>query len=289
MLIAFASWEDRCREGICREFDNGELGPVVLFYYDDYSERTVDVREAIDRECERRSIDFSSVMLELKQPAKTWLAIMKAMHISDEDSSSVTLNISTMPRNIIWSCLWSLDKAGIQPKYSYDRPVRYSDDWLSRDPCLPRLMFKMSGIFTLGRKTALLLLSGYDVEKVEYLIRVFEPSQTLIGFQSQGQADDQNDEHVAKVKERLASLNSVNFFEVDAYSEDCGQEAVADAIETLGEEYNIIASSLGPKLSAIALYRLQSINENVGLAYSTSKEYNPDYSFGLADKVSGVV
>jgi len=286
MLIAFASWEDRCKEGINRELQH-ECGPVLLLFYDEYASRTDQARKDIIAECARRRVVVSSVAVSQDNPRESWKVMMEALPVQEEKPPVVTLNISTMPRSIIWSCLWALDTSGIRVKYTYDRPERYSSEWLSRDPGLPRLMYKMSGIAELGRKTALLILSGYDIERTEYLLRVYEPSKILIGVQSQEHADGQNELHVQKLRERLSVIEDIEFFEVDAYSDDCGQAAVNTAVERLGDDYNIVASSLGPKLTAISLYRLQQNNEHVALAYSPSKEYNPDYSQGLGERICG--
>ena len=46
-------------------------------------------------------------------------------------------------------------------------------------------------------------------------------------------------------------------------------------------------SSLGPKPSAIALYRLKKKYPQTSLAYTPSNEFNRDYSYGIGEKCTG--
>jgi len=54
--------------------------------------------------------------------------------------------------------------------------------WLSRDPGKPRFVFKMSGLTKLGQPTALVILTGFDVQRTEQLIRFFEQPSLLWDF-----------------------------------------------------------------------------------------------------------
>jgi len=46
-------------------------------------------------------------------------------------------------------------------------------------------------------------------------------------------------------------------------------------------------ASLGPKLSAVALYRLHKKYPQTGLVYAPAKEFNPQYSYGITESIIG--
>ena len=48
-------------------------------------------------------------------------------------------------------------------------------------------------------------------------------------------------------------------------------------------------TSLGPKLSAIALYLLHRKYAGTSLVYAPSNEFNKDYSNGLGEAVTGML
>lgn len=289
MIVTFASWEERFVLGLQRDLAGVPRGGrALILYYQEYAARTEAARAMAACLCADGGVELRAVGVSQADAKATWLAISASVAETVDRGAEVNINISTMPRSIIWSGLWLLQSRAARVNYVYDRPGTYAPDWLSRDPSLPRLMYKMSGIAGLGRKTALLLLSGYDSERVEFFFRVYEPSAAVVGVQASCHADPQNDAHVRELKERL-SQHDVSFFEIDAYDTQCGQTELDRAAAQLGEEYNVVGSSLGPKLTAISLYRLQRKRENIALAYAHSKEYNPDYSRGIGERLTGTI
>ena len=65
--------------------------------------------------------------------------------------------------------------------------------------------------------------------------------------------------------------------------------ALRGPVEKLARDHNVILCSFGPKPSAIALFRLQREFPQCSLAYIGCKEYNPNYSVGLGDAISGSI
>ena len=49
----------------------------------------------------------------------------------------------------------------------------------------------------------------------------------------------------------------------------------------------MIMSSLGPKPSAVALYKVCRKIPQVALVYAPSKEFNKEYSYGIGRKIVG--
>ena len=172
--------------------------------------------------------------------------------------------------------------------YVYHRPQSYSKDWLTRDTDRPRLVYQHSGIAKLGKPTALLLLNGFDSERAEQLIQFFEPHLLVVGLQSGKQYE--NDERNYSRGERLDKLTrNIKTFEIDAYSADHGFSAIIEQVKPLLADYNIVAASLGPKTSAIAMFRVVTEFPEIAIAYAPSRQFNIGYSSGIGDSIEGAV
>lgn len=288
LLIFVASWEERCALGLMDDLRTYVPKHVELYYIDSYSDRTGPTREQAERLCKEHGATISSHELPSDSPAGCWTILSDILSEFSGQNISVVVDLTTMPRDIIWMLLWFLEDLNAQISYVYHRPANYSKEWLTRDPRKPRLVYKLSGLAQLGARTALLVLAGYDVERTAHLMRHFEPSITLLGLQVLGD-DADNDCRMREHRERFESDDAVRIFELDAYSADHGESVLQSQLGNLPESHNVIMSSLGPKPTAISLYRIQRIDPRIALAYAPSREFNIEYSSGIGDAIRGTV
>jgi hypothetical protein len=200
----------------------------------------------------------------------------------------ILLDISTMPREIIYWSFSFLRSINNEIRYIYYQPEGYSPEWISRDSDRPRLVYQHSGISDFGKETCLLLISGFDTDRAAQLLQFFEPTRILIGTQTGAQFDNE-EKNVAPIKTLLGGIRAVTEFRLDAYSGDHGFAAIANALTSHVGKYNLVAASLGPKPSAVALYRLHCAHPNIALVYTPSRQFNPDYSVGLGQSLTGSI
>ena len=155
-----------------------------MYFYDEYSELSQKNRVCVEKICRDANIRLSTQKLKVDNPASSWSGLRDTLPGSLNDRLQTLVDLSTMPREMIWVLFWFLDLYQCQIGYIYHRPLRYGD-WLSRDPQRPRLVYKMSGLSSLRARTALLILAGYDIERTQQLIKFYELSITLhsISFQ----------------------------------------------------------------------------------------------------------
>jgi len=288
ILITCASWEERFILGIQRDLDTYKPSAVLMFHLDQYEEWSADSRMSASAICAERGVKLFQRRLNWDQPASNWRTMREWLLSSEISGRNVVVDVTTMPRDVIWSVLWLLEFGGASIRYVYHRPNAYNRDWLSRDPGRPRLAYKMGGVARLGARTALVIIAGFDRDRTGQLIQHFEPSATLIGLQV-GDGDTQNDDRMRAHAEYVRQFRSTITFELDAYKGDHGQISIAKAVSEYATTHNIIVSSLGPKLSAISLYRLSRQHPDFGLAYTPSREYNRQYSSGLRESYSGTL
>jgi len=287
IFITVASWEERFWLGFEREMNQYSPANVLMYYYKEYAERTSSHREKVKQLCEKKGIGFHPYEVSFKEGKESWKILYETLTELKVTKKTITLDITTMPRETIWTILNLLDERDAEIKYIYYKPEGYHEEWLSRNADKPRIVYKMGGIAKLGVPTKLVILTGYDVDRVQQLIDFFEPEATFLGIQTGNQLDNQN-RNIAR-HQKFKNEPDVILFDVDAYSEDRGFAAIEQQISGHVKHLNVIMSSLGPKLSAIALYKIHKRYPDTALAYAPSKEFNPEYSHGIGETVVGLL
>ena len=287
LLITFASWEDRFRFGFERNLDKAKFREALVFYFGSYAPRTQGNRKMVDGACKTKNVRCTPVELDIDKPANNWRTVLKNIDKFLAESKEILIDISTMPREIIWYVLWMIEQNNVIARYVYHSPREYGDDWLSRDPRAPRLVYKLSGIASPSAKTMLIVTAGYDLQRVRRLLNWYEPNKSMIGVQSESKFR-RNDEAMAEYN-ILEKEYDCEIFELNAFSEDFGMEVIREKLEGIDPSYNIIMGSLGPKLTAITLYKIQRQKQEIGLVYAPSNQFNEDYSTGIGQCFEGTM
>ena len=285
LFITFASWEDRFSIGFERNLEKVGVRKALVFYFGSFADRTRANRQVVDEVCKEKSIEYIPVRLDIDKPTNNWRTVLKFIESSIVGCQGILIDISTMPREIIWYVLWMVEQHSIVARYVYHSPEEYGGDWLSRDPQAPRFVYKLSGIALPSAKTVLFATVGYDLQRVKRLLDWYEPNKSIIGVQSESQFQG-NDEAMAEY-EILEKEYNCEKFELDAFAEGGGMVVIQEVLESLGSSHNIIMSSLGPKLTAITLYKLQRQSEKIGLVYAPSNQFNENYSTGIGKCFEG--
>ena len=125
LLITFASWEDRFKLGFDRDLANVEVRKALVFYFRTYAEWTQENRDSVQAVCKGKNIEYMSECLDGDRPAENWRTVLKAVEEAIQDRQSVLVDISTMPREIIWYVLWKIEHSSIAGRYVYYSPENY--------------------------------------------------------------------------------------------------------------------------------------------------------------------
>lgn len=287
VLLAFASWEDRFLQGVLQDLDDVYCGQVVVSYFSSYDSKTKDARAKVRSECEARSLPYAQLELDPSRPHDN-LRVLDTAIFELDASSPIVVDVSTMPREVIWHIFWLCEHRQGPLHYRYYSPGKYSDDWLSRDPGRPRLVQKLSGIASPQAKTLLLLAVGYDFQRVSQLIRFFEPSRLMLALQTDSPFSA-NDSMMERYVNGLRGSGTFETFPIDAFQDDHGYHAFEDKLSDVVDKHNVILGSLGPKLSAVSLYRIRRRWPQVALVYAPANEFNMDYSRGIGTLFKGTL
>ncbi len=287
LLVTVASWEPRFILGIERTLEQWLPSLVVVYYVQEYEEATGKARSRLRKLLEGRQIAFGEHPIGFGSPRVTWRLLER--HLGPESESRqrhVLIDLTTMPREVIWSALFWLEAANAAVSYVYHLPETYGDSWLTRNPDEPRFMFKLAGELKLGASTCLVAVTGFDLDRCLQAVEFYEPSRILIARQKGNQFDNES----RNSGYTFGSLGTpYELTDIDAYGSDHGFSDLHPSVSQLVKRYNVVLCSFGPKLSAIALYRLQRTHPRSALSYIGSKEYSPEYSSGLSRSIDGTL
>jgi len=282
ILISFVSWEDRYIMSLSKDLETYTPTIVILFKYDNIL-TTEWKTENIEKSCKSQPKP-EVIILNPNNPKEKWEKILSVFSFINE-KQNIVINVTTMPREIIWDILFNCKKSKANCLIIYYKPEKYSNDWISRDPDYPRLLYKMSGIATLNRPTILIVTCGFDILRLDNLISSFEP-KSLIIFIQEGN-DPRNKTVINECTNAYGrKYGKENIIRYNAYNVENTYELISKLIDErkLLDHYNIILGSLGAKISAIALFKIWLKYPQVALSYIRSKEYNRNYSSGIGEK-----
>jgi hypothetical protein len=278
-LLTVTSWEDRFELSIKNFLNNNNVRNIILFDFVDYQKEKENNTNKLKVFLDTEEIKSNIVKLKYNDNCNNWKIIADTIN---RITGSLVVDISTMPRDIIYFSLYHAERKNDINKlyFLYNCPERYSDDsWLTSDPCKPQLIYNMSGICEM-ENTILIILTGFDRKRVEQLLNYYETKKVYIGLQT-GEQYHNNVKNAEQYIEYFKSFLKIENFDLDAYSKsDYGFTKVEEIVKS-NLDSNIIVASLGPKPSSIALFRLNKKYQNIGLIHVPVATFNMNYSFGI--------
>lgn len=290
-IITVASWEERFLKGMQRLIEEVEPSKILMFHFADkeYAEWSQPNRDSLAALCSEKNIELPDNVstLSFSSPKETWNELGKQIDACVKTDGLITLDISTMPRVTIWSICHILGKRKSSIQYVYNKPGKYGE-WLSRDPGRPRLLYRLAGIQHLGRQTALIIQTGYDVERTKQLVRFFEPQKLVLAVQA-GEQFDNTKQNRVKHENAFSKHRDVEMCDVDGYSFQQTRDKFLEITQPLLAKYNVILSSLGPKIGALSLFGVKKNMPEVAMSYADSNEFNREYSIGIGDCIHGIL
>jgi hypothetical protein len=277
VLLAPAGWEERYTNGVLVDVNEFKPSQIIVPYSTKYSERTSPARQKIRQFAEKEGIKFFDYSVDYQDSVSLYRSVIDLFSKHFGACEAIRFNVTTSPRDMIWYVLHALSSQEVNAWISYYRPVGYGD-WLSRDARPPRIALKRSGIAYPDRHTCILVLSGYDLERLSQLRQRYEPKKLLLGHQT----GDQLDNNKRNVFSQFTMNEQDEKFNFDCYdTSDKAVSQLCSKFDELHEEYNVIAASLGPKPSAITLFKLTELRPEIGLVYIPAGDYNEFYSYGI--------
>lgn len=282
ILIAPAGWEDRYLQGVLIDIEQFHPTHILIPFSEGYQSRTLKIRKTIQSHAQKHGIAYEEVAIDYCNAVRLYQSLWSFISCFLENAVAVRFNATTTPRDAIWNVLHFLSIYKKPTEFSYFRPLSYGD-YLSRDAQAPRLALKRSGISFPDRPTCVLALDGFDVERRAQLRNRYEPKIMLVGRQT----GDQLGNTVRNASNLLEHSDGEIHFDFDCYdTSDASLSILENCLANYIDEYNVIASTLGPKPSALTLFNLNRKNPDIGLVYIPASDYSEDYSSGIDESKS---
>lgn len=276
ILITSVGWEPRFKLGLKNTLEsNPDISEIIYLHPTAFRFRTDSILVETKLSLKKFPCTHTLIDIDPGNHVSSWRTIQNTLS-TIQPKNKIILDMTTMPRQIIWACLHFLEHAKVNVQCIYYRPKTYGK-WLSGDNGKPKLLFRHSGIAYPDRQTCLLLFTGFDIERTNQIVEAFEPAKVILIAPSGDQLNN-TERCVSSVVSRAEMLST----SLDAYSEITElRDNLVKLIANDTHEYNVIATTMGPRSSAVALYLLNKSMPEVGLSYASSHLYNEDYSTGI--------
>lgn len=294
IFITAASWEPRFILGAERIVKSEQIHSCVCLWFEEFGKRTEEDRKKLSKLFAGKQYDevalnlFAHTVSNEERIVPSYVSTWKTLHKLMAEMLPIVnyfiLDITTIPREALWIMLDLLTEARVSGKVVYHRAESHGQ-WCGCEPERPHTVPKLGGSPSLDGATKLIVVSGYDEDRSDHFIATFEPDETLILFQ-EGLHNENIEKNEKKHRQRFGNRRTIGFKEIDWYAPDWGYEKLYQAAKIFGEGENLVLASLGPKTSAVSLYRIHRQMPQSGLVYSPCKEYNPDYSRGISNTLS---
>ena len=282
IIFICPSWEDRSLLGFEQDYDEVKISKVIAIRKE-HPINELEISNCIDKItniCTQQAITYEEIIW-MDNPSENSEQLSSCLNKLNTNDI-VHIDITTMPRDVIWTLLFFLNQRSNHVLIRYYKPESYHDTWLSKEPLSPRLLLKHSGIIQLGKPQCVVIITGFDVERTRQIVSKFEPQKVVLCIQKGEQFNNTN-RNISSCHELICKnvgVSDISFVEIDSYGADFGEKTIDDVILSLSN-FNIIISSFGPKPSAIGVYMAYQKHQEVALCYVPCKEYNKDYCKGI--------
>lgn len=164
----------------------------------------------------------------------------------------------------------------------YALGLRGSEKWLTKGVQEVRSVLGYSGAFSAMRKLHLIVLCGFEIERVDGVILALEPNVVSLGYGDP--LSSMNRDHYEvnksfheKLVEKYRGVLQFTFACDDA---DATKEAIERQIKQSGN-HNVVIAPLNTKISTVGAALAALENETLQLCYATVDQYN-DENYSVA-------
>lgn len=199
----------------------------------------------------------------------------------------VLIDISTFTHEILLLIIYLitqyLSKDNFTVKLVYNSAIDYSinekdeEKWLSKGVGEIRTVLGYSGEMMPFKKNMLIILVGFESERVKSIIEIFEPSKVVLGYASkEGAISGILQKKNAAILENIKNTLTIDTaqFEFSCKTPSETESFINEIINQYTSEYNIIISALNNKVSTIGCALAAIKNPQVQLCYAPALVYN---------------
>ena len=277
--ISCASWEERFTQSISQDYEKYKFNKIVLFYFQEncffnLSSNNIEIAEAF---ASQHNISIVKVPLTFNDQIKIYNKVEQIL--STLSKNNYYLNVTTMPRHLIYICLDFLTTNQHKFEVLYYIPNSYGSE-IAKNPDIPQLVIKHSGIFEADKETLLIISAGLDKERIFQLYYYFEPYKTIILEEKQNYSEIKKEKQL-DFQKSLSEISNVDFFEINSFVENNIFNFMQSELISDIKIYNTLLCAIGPKIASLEFFKFNKFYPNTGIVYALSQDYSKDYSIGI--------
>ena len=137
LIITVASWEPRFILGMERTLERYSSPRLLVYFVSEYEQRTQEARTRLSGLADQRKIRLKEQDISFRYPERTWCRLEKHLGPNSDPGRRILMDLTTMPREVIWSALFWLQASSAEVRYVYNHPLAYGTSWLTRNPDEP--------------------------------------------------------------------------------------------------------------------------------------------------------
>lgn len=282
-FICFASFESRCLS-IPRVIDHRKI--VKTWVLRNNYGRTAETNKSNFSAIKKIFPNSEGIEFSLKRSDKIAdliYALIKELKISRIEK--VIVDISTFTHEVLLiliKALYVSKNDFNKVMFLYNGAYRYSE-WLSKGCKDIRNVVGYPGYWNPAYKYHLIVLSGFEQERIAGLVEVLEPDSLSLGVCSDSTNDNHNDtirqfrkrfDDWARNLQVLKKYERFDFSCIDIEETVRNIEKIIDS----NREMNYILAPLNTKLSTVAAGIVALKNETIQLCYPIPEAYNTEYA-----------
>jgi hypothetical protein len=277
LFVCSASYEERCMS------IPTVLKEIVLKVVIAENENHKAMHRPYVKQLDKLFPKASWAMLDTTQPLKTADALFKMVEGDSIQDKHIVVDMTTFTHETLLILFKVLDMKHLLQRtlFLYCCAKTYSNEeldgkkWLSRGVGVVRSVLGYPGQMRPSQNLHLIVLTGFEVERVSELIRRYEPSIISLGY-------PKSDEPNASLHENLSSTSykilkaihgSVQEFVFDCYDPQKTEQAIVDQMRKI-TGHNTVVAPLNTKLSTIGEAMAATSQEDIQLCYAEALVYN---------------
>lgn len=177
---------------------------------------------------------------------------------------------------ILLATLKSFDFKKVKAELLYISAKDMAQDWMTKSAIAHRSIIGYGGLIVPSRKTKLILMMGFEVERAQSIIENYEPAEVIVGLGSQ--PDSINETLYLRNKSFFEDLRRQfegfqNTFEFSARDPIKTAQDLENAV-SFDEASNILIAPLNTKISTIGAGLFALKHKRVQIVYAQMEEYN---------------
>lgn len=284
LFLACASFEQRTSSvADCLAGDYRARKGIIYYNQEFVSNRkTARNLQKLDKLLRLKCGEIDRINGSLLDPEKQFATLKRAILALDLDSiKAVTVDVTTFNREalLVLMALLRNNCALAKIRVLYVSPIRHGK-WLSRGFREVRNIIGFPGIQRAGRSTMLVVLSGFEPDRIRKLIEEHEPRTVLLGFGDPPTERHFLDRNIEEQKILLARQD-VERFKFPANSIEKCHRNLTELLEKYLADYNVILAPMSTKLSTLGAYLTAEATQEIQMTYCVPGEYNTEnYSEG---------